>query len=91
MQNISLMGKPFAIKCPDDKAERLHKAVEHLTESMKIVQQSGNVCSFESQLVTAALNITDELLAIKGLPEAGAYALDNRIENLRSKIEDVLA
>lgn len=90
MQNISLMGKPFAIRCPEDKAERLQQAVEHLAESMKIVQQSGNVCSFESQLVTAALNITDELLAIKSMPLTSTFSLDNRIENLRSKIEDVL-
>jgi cell division protein ZapA (FtsZ GTPase activity inhibitor) len=65
-QTISLLGKQFHIKHPIEDHANLAQAALYLDEVLHTVRQtSEKVSSFENALVTAALNLSDELLRLK--------------------------
>lgn len=60
---VSIMGRDFAVACPDDQRDALSNAAMHLDKKMREIQKSGKVIGMEKCAIMAALNITHELLS----------------------------
>ena len=82
---VSIMGREFAVACPDDQRDALSKAAMHLDRKMREIQKSGKVIGMEKCAIMAALNITHELLsyqARKGETEKIGVALSGILKKL---------
>jgi len=60
---VSIMGRDFAVACPDDQKDALSRAATHLDKKMREIQKTGKVIGIEKCAIMAALNITHELLS----------------------------
>ena len=60
---VSIMGRDFAVACPDDQRDALSRAAMHLDKKMREIQNTGKVIGMEKCAIMAALNITHELLS----------------------------
>ena len=87
--NISILGRDFSVACPPDEQEDLQQAANHLDNNMKEIQKTGKIIGTERCAIMAALNITNELLQLKRAT-AGQEDLQERLDSLRTRIDDVL-
>jgi len=87
---ISLLGKELLIKCEADKAQALQAAAALLNQEMIAAREKAKLLTHEHAAVLAALNISDELLQLKKQQHQQIDLMDNRIDDLKTKIEDVL-
>ena len=62
---VSILGREFAVACPDDQRDALSQAAMHLDQKMREIQKTGKVIGMEKCAIMAALNITHELLSYK--------------------------
>lgn len=75
---ITLLGKEFAVACPDNEREALLAAAKYVDEKMSEIRVSGKVLGAERCAVMAALNIAHELLELQqgsGVPKDVAQKL----------------
>ena len=86
---VSIMGREFAVACPDEQREALPRAAVHLDRRMREIQKGGKVIGVERCAVIAALNITHELLEL--LQHTGqGDALSDRVRALQNKIDTAM-
>lgn len=64
---VRIMGKEYAVACPPDEHEALVKSADYLNERMNSIKKRGKALGSERIAVMAALNITRELLELKGV------------------------
>ncbi|SER10123.1 cell division protein ZapA [Solimonas aquatica] len=64
---VRILGKEYAVACPPDEHEALVKSADYLNERMTSIKKRGKALGTERIAVMAALNITRELLELKGV------------------------
>ena len=64
---VTLMNRPYKIKCEPTEAQALQDAARYLNKQMKSIREVGNVISTDRIAVVAALNMANELVAAKKL------------------------
>lgn len=89
--SLNIMSKQYKVKCPLEKVSELRESAQFLEEKMRGVAQSGKVLSPDRVAIIAALNIVHEFLAQKKQINSYVEAMGQRIEALRTKIENTLA
>lgn len=62
---IHVLDKEYHLACPEDKREALQEAANYLDRMMREIRSSGKAIGVERIAVTAALNLTHELLTHK--------------------------
>ena len=62
---IHILDKEYHLVCPEDKRSELQQAADYLDRMMREIRSSGKAIGVERIAVTAALNITHEMLAQK--------------------------
>lgn len=62
---VRILDKEYHLTCPDDKKLKLQRAADYLDKMMREIRSSGKAIGVERIAVTAALNITYELLEQK--------------------------
>jgi len=93
--NISIMGRDFAVACPDEERENLLSAARYLDENMKEIQKTGKIIGAERCAIMAALNITNDLLKLQnatmdqGRVEAKLNTLQERIDEVLREAESL--
>lgn len=87
---ITLLGKPFVIKCAESEAESLQAAADLLDSKMSEVQDSGKTINFERIAVITALNIAHQYLQFDNQKNGFIYKINQRIAELHDKIESAL-
>ena len=87
--NISIMGRDFAVACPDDEQENLMAAARYLDNSMKEIQKTGKIIGTERCAIMAALNITNDLLKLQR-STVGQDRVEAKLNDLQARIDDVL-
>jgi len=87
--NISIMGREFAVACPDEEQENLLAAARYLDSNMKEIQKTGKIIGTERCAIMAALNITNDLLKLQR-STAGQDRVEAKLNDLQSRIDDVL-
>ena len=86
---VTILGKEFAVACPENERAALMAAASHLDKKMREIQNSGKVIGTERTAIMAALNIAHELLDLReqgGLPSD----VNQKLRFLQSKIDAVL-
>lgn len=86
---VSIMGREFSIACPEEQQEALARAAVYLDRKMRDVQKGGKVIGLERCAITAALNITHELLDLRD--QAGeSDEVNVRVKALQEKIDTAM-
>lgn len=87
--SVRILEKEYQIAClPEERSELLDSA-EYLNARMREIRDTGNIVGLDRIAVMAALNITHELLKVRGRHEAEAD-VSNRIRQLRERVESAL-
>jgi cell division protein ZapA len=89
---VRIMGKEYAVACPQEEHEALVKSADYLNDRMTSIRKRGKALGAERIAVMAALNIARELLELRGTegvvsPDAAAAA---RARQLRLDIDSTL-
>lgn len=87
---ITILGKEYLIACPEEERAELLSSAEFLDKKMREIRDSGKVIGTDRIAVMAALNLANELLHNKSANDQGDPAVEGRIRNLQSKIEQAL-
>lgn len=87
--NISIMGRDFAVACPDEEQESLMAAARYLDNSMKEIQKTGKIIGTERCAIMAALNITNDLLKLQR-STIGQDRVEAKLNDLQARIDDAL-
>ncbi len=88
---VRILEKEFRIACPASQEQALRDAAQYLDKQMRLIRQSGRVIGMERIAVMAALNIANELLALKNTAFEPDEAFSERLKLLQDKIDNVLA
>ncbi len=88
---VRILEKDFRVACPKSQEQALRDAAQYLDKQMKLIRQSGRVVGMERIAVMAALNIANELLALKNTAFEPDEAFSARLKQLQDKIDNVLA
>jgi cell division protein ZapA len=87
--SVTILGKEFAVACPENERAALLAAASHLDKKMREIQASGKVIGTERTAVMAALNIAHELLELRA--QGGMPAdVNQKLRFLQGKIDAVL-
>lgn len=90
---VTILGKEFAVACPENERAALIAAAAHLDKKMREIQSSGKVIGSERTAIMAALNIAHDLLDLRGQLNAGGGMpadVNQKLRFLQSKIDAVL-
>lgn len=87
--NVTIMGREFAVACPDDERDALTRAAADLDSRMREIQKSGKVVSLERCAIIAALNVVNELLNIRD-ENKKKEQLGERMKALQEKLDSAM-
>ncbi|MHB8254086.1 MAG: cell division protein ZapA [Acidiferrobacter sp.] len=87
---ISVLGKEFAVSCPENERDALVKAARYVDARMQEGQRAGRPVAIERHAVMAALNMAYELLRLReqSVSESGEWS--KRIQVLADRVDSVL-
>ncbi len=88
--HISVLGKEFAVSCPEDERDALLKAARYVDLRMQEGLRAGRPVAIERHAVMAALNMAYELLRSREQSVSVSGEWLKRIETLTDKVELVL-
>lgn len=87
---IQIMGREFALKCPNNEIAELKAAAQYLEEQIRLVQGNNKTISIDKAAITAALNIIQQSRANEQQNAVNFAADTKQILNLTNKIKAVL-
>jgi len=93
---VRILEKEFQVACASGQENALDAAARLLDEKMRVIRREGRVIGSERIAITAALNIANELLALKqGTKEdcCGGHVdadVTERLKALQTRIDGVL-
>jgi cell division protein ZapA len=88
--SVRILEKEYQVAClPEERSELLDSA-EYLNGKMREIRDGGNVVGLDRIAVMAALNITHELLKIRGRGELAQTDVGQKIRQLRERVETAL-
>ncbi len=88
--SVRILEKEYQVAClPEERSELLDSA-EYLNGKMREIRDHGNVVGLDRIAVMAALNITNELLKMRGRGEVVDADVGNKMRQLRERVETAL-
>jgi cell division protein ZapA len=84
---VHILDKEYRIACPEDEQDDLLFSARMVDRKMREIRASGKVIGSDRIAVMAALNIAHELLQLQREGDSGVSQLDQRIRQLREKVE----
>ena len=84
---VHILDKEYRIACPEDEQDNLLFSARMVDRKMREIRVSGKVIGSDRIAVMAALNIAHELLQLQQDKDSGVKQLDQRIRQLREKVE----
>lgn len=87
--NITIMGRDFAVACPDEEQESLLAAARYLDKNMKEIQKTGKIVGTERCAIMAALNITNDLLKLQN-SSVDQNRVESKLSLLQERIDEAL-
>ena len=88
--HITVLGKEFAVSCPENERDALTKAARYVDVRMQEGQRAGRVVAIERSAVMAALNMAYELLRLREQSESMSGEWSKRIQALTDRVDWVL-
>ena len=90
---VRIMGREYTVVCPPDEHEALVASADFLNERMTAIRRRGKALGAERIAVMAALNISRELLEVRGAE--AVLKLDEatlaRVRQLKLDIDSTLS
>lgn len=88
--SVRILEKEYQVAClPEERAELLDSA-EQLNARMREIRDSGNIVGLDRIAVLAALNLSHELLKMRGQTQVSSE-LGQKVRQLRERVEGALA
>lgn len=88
---VRLLEKEYVIACPVSERAALLESAELLNAKMREVRDSGKTIGLDRIAVIAALNLTHELLGLKGVERRVDEEYTARVRALRERVDGTLA
>ncbi|MEM9102620.1 MAG: cell division protein ZapA [Pseudomonadota bacterium] len=88
--SVKILDREFNVISPADQDEALKNCAQYLDSRMRQIRDSGRVVGVDRIAIMAALNITQELLALHEQQADYTQSMNNRIRELQRKIDAVL-
>lgn len=88
--HISVLGKEFAVSCPEDECAALSEAARYVDARMQEGQRAGKPVAVERNAVMAALNMAYELLRLRAQSASVSEDWSKRIHALADRVDSVL-
>lgn len=85
--NITILGQQLSVMS-DSEDEQVAEVVQFLNKKVDEILHSGNGLKTLNVAILAALNISEELLKLKGVNKELREQLENRAEKLIQLIEE---
>jgi len=89
--SVRILEKEYQVAClPEERSELLDSA-EYLNARMREIRDGGNIVGLDRIAVMAALNITHELLKVRGRGELVESDVGHKIRQMRERVESALS
>ncbi len=85
--NITILGQELSV-ISDSEDEQVAEVVQYLNKKVDVILHSGNGLKTLNVAILAALNISEEVLKLKGVNKELCDQLENRAEKLIQLIEE---
>ena len=85
--NITILGQELSV-VSDSEDEQVAEVVQYLNKKVDEIMHSGNGLKSLNVAILAALNISEELVKLKGVNRELRDQMENRAEKLIQLIED---
>ena len=89
--SVRILEKEYFIACPYEERSALLDSAEFLNARMREVRDSGKVVGLDRIAVMVALNLTNELLQLKGRDAKVDSETGTKVKNMRERVEAALA
>jgi cell division protein ZapA len=89
--SVRILEKEYFIACPYEERSALLDSAEFLNARMREVRDSGKVVGLDRIAVMVALNLTNELLQLKGRDAKVESETGAKVKNMRERVEAALA
>ncbi len=86
---VRILDKEYQIACQPDERASLLQAAEYLDQRMRELRGRGNVVGNDRLAVITALNLSNELLRLRGV-ENEHIALGERLAELQQRVASAL-
>jgi cell division protein ZapA len=88
--SVRILEKEYQVAClPEERSELLDSA-EFLNTKMREIRDGGSIVGLDRIAVMAALNITHELLKLRGRGETQDSDVGQKLRQLRERVEGAL-
>ena len=85
--SVRILEKEYFISCPYEERSALLDAAEFLNARMREIRDSGKVVGLDRIAVMVALNLANELLAIRGRDQHLEKSVVGRVRKLRERLD----
>lgn len=87
---VKILEKEYQIACQPEERTALLDSAEYLNAKMREIRDSGSVLGVDRIAVMAALNITNELLKVRGQESSADDEVGHRVRQMRERVEAAL-
>ena len=87
--SVRIMEKEYKISCPEGEHESLLASVQHVSDNMKKIRESGKALGAERVAVMAAINIAHEMLTTQKSEPVDAD-LSAQVDEIQALIDSTL-
>lgn len=84
---VHILGKPYAVRCPESEVAGLQNAAQFVDQQMQQVQASGKAINLERIAVITAVNIAYQLLQTSEEKSSTLQNINERLSRLQEKID----
>ena len=88
--SVEILDREYQFACKPGEREALKAAAVFLDERMRSIKDAGRLMALERIAVMTALNLSDELLKLKGIEKHRQENVDSRIRLLANELDDAL-
>lgn len=89
--SVRLLDREYQVACPADQRSALLDSAEYLDSKMREVRDSGKVVGLDRIAVISALNLANELIALRRTGSAVDGDIGAKLRSLRERVETALA
>lgn len=89
--SVRILEKEYQVAClPEERSELLDSA-EHLNARMREIRDAGSIVGLDRIAVMAALNLSHELLKVRGRGEVVGADVGAKVRQMRERVEGALS
>mgnify|MGYP001403038699 CR=1 FL=1 len=89
--SVRLLDREYQVACPADQRSALLDSAEYLDSKMREVRDSGKVVGLDRIAVISALNLANELIALRRTGSVVDGDIGAKLRSLRERVETALA